>query len=105
MPQAKIGVIGGTGLYDIEGLTDIEEVNINTPFGKPSDAITIGKLEGVGIALAYAFPYAHAIDASRAILTRGVGLEAISNDLLFLVGWAIAIFAIGVILFRRSMRS
>ncbi|GAG92235.1 unnamed protein product, partial [marine sediment metagenome] len=50
MPQAKIGVIGGTGLYDIEGLTDIEEVEINTPFGKPSDAITIGKLEGVGVA-------------------------------------------------------
>lgn len=50
MPQAKIGVIGGTGLYDIEGLTDIEEVNIDTPFGKPSDTITIGKLEGVGIA-------------------------------------------------------
>lgn len=50
MPQAKIGVIGGTGLYDIEGLTDIKEVNIDTPFGKPSDTITIGKLEGVGIA-------------------------------------------------------
>jgi len=50
MPQAKIGVIGGTGLYDIEGLTDIEEADIDTPFGKPSDTITIGKLEGVGIA-------------------------------------------------------
>jgi len=50
MPQAKIGVIGGTGLYDIEGLTDIEEVDINTPFGKPSDAITIGKLGGVKVA-------------------------------------------------------
>jgi len=50
MPQAKIGVIGGTGLYDIEGLTDIEEVDIDTPFGKPSDNITIGRLEGVGIA-------------------------------------------------------
>ncbi len=50
MPQAKVGVIGGTGLYDIEGLTDIEEVEIDTPFGKPSDAITIGRLEGVGIA-------------------------------------------------------
>ncbi len=50
MPEAKIGVIGGTGLYDVEGLTDIEEVNIDTPFGKPSDSITIGKLEGVGIA-------------------------------------------------------
>lgn len=50
MPQAKIGVIGGTGLYDIEGLTDIEEVEISTPFGKPSDAITIGRLEGVRVA-------------------------------------------------------
>ena len=50
MPQAKIGVIGGTGLYDIEGLTDIKEVDIDTPFGKPSDSIIIGRLEGVGIA-------------------------------------------------------
>ncbi len=50
MPQAKIGVIGGTGLYDIDGLTDIEGVNIDTPFGKPSDSITIGRLGGVGIA-------------------------------------------------------
>ena len=50
MPQAKIGVIGGTGLYDVEGLTDIEQVSLDTPFGKPSDTITIGKLEGIGIA-------------------------------------------------------
>ncbi len=50
MPQAKIGVIGGSGLYDIDGLTDIEEVDITTPFGKPSDTITVGKLGEVGIA-------------------------------------------------------
>jgi 5'-methylthioadenosine phosphorylase len=50
MSHAKIGVIGGTGLYQIEGLTDIEEINIDTPFGKPSDTIIIGRLEGVGIA-------------------------------------------------------
>ena len=50
MPQAKIGVIGGTGLYDVEGLTEVEEVNIDTPFGKPSDVIITGKLEGVGVA-------------------------------------------------------
>ncbi len=54
---------------------------------------------------ANAFPYAHAVDASRVVLTRGVGLEAVSSDLLFLVGWAVVIFALGVILFRRSMRS
>ena len=50
MPQAKIGVIGGTGLYDVEGLVDVEEVRIDTPFGKPSDKIIVGKLEGVGVA-------------------------------------------------------
>ena len=55
--------------------------------------------------VAYAFPYAHAIDASRGVLIRGVGLEALGTDLLFLIGWAVIIFAIGVILFRRSMRS
>lgn len=55
--------------------------------------------------LAYAFPFAHAVEASRAVLTRGVGLEAVSSALWFLVGWAVVIFAIGVILFRRSMRS
>jgi len=50
MPQVKIGVIGGTGLDDIEEITEIEEVNVGTPFGKPSDTITTGKLAGVGIA-------------------------------------------------------
>ena len=55
--------------------------------------------------IAFAFPYAHSIAASRSVITRGAGLEAISTDFLFLVGWAVAIFAIGIILFRRSMRS
>jgi len=52
MPQvkAKIAVIGGTGLYDIEGLTEIKEVNIKTPFGSPSDSIVVGKLGDTGIA-------------------------------------------------------
>ena len=50
MPQARIGVIGGSGVYDIKGLTNVREVEVDTPFGKPSDTITIGKLEGVGIA-------------------------------------------------------
>ncbi len=48
--EAKIGVIGGSGLYEIAGMTDIEEVNDTTPFGRPSDTITVGRLEGVGIA-------------------------------------------------------
>jgi 5'-methylthioadenosine phosphorylase len=50
MPTARVGVIGGTGLYNIEGLTDISEVRPETPFGRPSDAIVVGKMGGVGIA-------------------------------------------------------
>ncbi len=50
MPQAKVGVIGGTGLYRMEGLTEIAEVDLDTPFGKPSDTIVVGKLGEVGIA-------------------------------------------------------
>ncbi len=49
-PKARIGVIGGTGLYDIEGITDVKEVYPDTPFGKPSDAILVGKLGEVGVA-------------------------------------------------------
>jgi 5'-methylthioadenosine phosphorylase len=50
IPKVKIGVIGGTGLYDIEGLSNVEEVSLDTPFGKPSDSITIGSLEGTSVA-------------------------------------------------------
>ncbi len=42
----KIGIIGGSGLYDIEGLTDVEEISLETPFGNPSDSYIHGKLEG-----------------------------------------------------------
>jgi 5'-methylthioadenosine phosphorylase len=42
-----VGVIGGSGLYDIEGLTKLEEVELETPFGSPSDAFITGELEGV----------------------------------------------------------
>jgi len=50
MPEARIGVIGGSGLYQIEGLSDIEEFYPDTPWGKPSDALTIGTLEGQRVA-------------------------------------------------------
>lgn len=47
MDQMTIGVIGGSGLYEIEGLTHIEEVSLETPFGDPSDVYMTGMLEGV----------------------------------------------------------
>ena len=50
MSEAKIAVIGGSGLYKIDGLTDTEEVKPKTPFGEPSDIIMLGTLDGVRIA-------------------------------------------------------
>ena len=48
--QARLAVIGGTGLYDIEELTDVDEYAIDTPFGPPSDRLIIGELAGVRVA-------------------------------------------------------
>ena len=50
MEQVKIGIIGGSGLYQMPELTDIKEVEVETPFGKPSDAFIIGTLEGERVA-------------------------------------------------------
>ena len=46
----KIGIIGGSGLYTMAGLTQTREVRVKTPFGDPSDAIVIGTLEGRRVA-------------------------------------------------------
>ena len=48
--QAEIGIIGGTGLYDPKLLKNVEEVTVDTPYGAPSDSITIGKLGGRNVA-------------------------------------------------------
>jgi len=44
--SVKIGVIGGSGFYQMEGLNDIKEINLDTPFGKPSDSLILGTIEG-----------------------------------------------------------
>jgi 5'-methylthioadenosine phosphorylase len=46
MTEAEIGVIGGSGLYEMDGLTDIKGVKLETPFGEPSDEIVLGTLGG-----------------------------------------------------------
>ena len=48
--RAEIGIIGGTGLYQMEGFTEVEEVAIDTPFGPPSDHLMLGRLEGHRVA-------------------------------------------------------
>ncbi|MGD8464873.1 MAG: S-methyl-5'-thioadenosine phosphorylase [Anaerolineae bacterium] len=50
MTEVKLAVIGGSGVYDMEALTDVEERRISTPFGDPSDTLVIGTLAGQRIA-------------------------------------------------------
>ncbi len=48
--SAEIGIIGGSGLYSMPGLEDAREVRVKTPFGDPSDALVLGRLEGRRVA-------------------------------------------------------
>src|SRR5438132_10055764 len=50
LQQAEIGIIGGSGLYSMPGLTDVQEITQTTPFGSPSDAYVLGTLEGREVA-------------------------------------------------------
>ena len=47
--MSKVGIIGGSGLYNIEGIKNLKEVKVTTPFGSPSDDFMTGKLEGVEV--------------------------------------------------------
>ncbi len=47
---ASIGIIGGSGFYNIEGMSEVQEVELDTPFGKPSDSLIVGTLEGQRVA-------------------------------------------------------
>ncbi len=48
--KPDLGVIGGSGLYEMDGLTEIEQVDLDTPFGKPSSPIMLGTLNGKRVA-------------------------------------------------------
>ncbi len=49
MQQALVGVIGGSGLYQMDALHDAQELDLNTPYGKPSDVLVSGTLQGVAV--------------------------------------------------------
>jgi 5'-methylthioadenosine phosphorylase len=50
MHKTSIGIIGGSGLYSMQALQNVTEHHIDTPFGKPSDAVVTGEIDGVGVA-------------------------------------------------------
>src|SRR2546427_9187356 len=63
--ETRIGIIGGSGLYQMNGLTSIEEVELETPFGRPSDAYRIGTLEGKRVAFLARHNRNHTISPSE----------------------------------------
>lgn len=50
MTEARIGIIGGSGLYKMDALKDVEELQVQTAFGLPSDALILGTLDGTRVA-------------------------------------------------------
>ncbi len=80
---AEIGIIGGSGLYEMEGLEDVREVSVETPFGAPSDAVVLGTLEGRRVAFLARHARGHRILPSElnfranvfAMKSLGVGVD------------------------------
>ncbi len=89
-PQAKIGVIGGSGLYHMEQMTNIEEVHVHTPFGDPSDVITIGKVAGVSIAFLPRHGRGHRLNPTEVPSRANIwALKSLG------VEWVISVSAVG----------
>ena len=63
--RADIGVIGGSGLYDIEGLRKVKELAVKTPFGAPSDKVVLGELDGTRIAFLSRHGRGHRVNPSE----------------------------------------
>ncbi|MCZ7404573.1 MAG: MTAP family purine nucleoside phosphorylase, partial [Candidatus Methanoperedens sp.] len=63
--QADIAIIGGSGVYDASMLDNVKEVEIDTPFGKPSDAITIGSFGETNVAFLPRHGKGHRISPSK----------------------------------------
>ncbi|HXX78035.1 MAG TPA: S-methyl-5'-thioadenosine phosphorylase [Ktedonobacteraceae bacterium] len=90
MPHATIGVIGGSGLYRMDNMTNIEEIAIQTPFGDPSDVITTGLVEGVSMAFLPRHGRGHRISPSEIPARANIwALKSLG------VEWVISVSAVG----------
>lgn len=65
MQRVRIGVIGGSGVYDLQELKNVEEVKLDTPFGAPSDAYVVGELDGCPVAFLARHGRGHRISPTR----------------------------------------
>src|SRR5437016_10033283 len=88
--ETRIGIIGGSGLYQMNGLTNIEEVELETPFGKPSDAYRIGTVEGKRVAFLARHNRNHTISPSELNFRANIyGLKKLG------VEWILSASAVG----------
>jgi 5'-methylthioadenosine phosphorylase len=88
--EIRIGIIGGSGLYQMDGLTQVEEVEVDTPFGKPSDAYRIGTLEGRRVAFLARHNRNHTISPSELNFRANIyGLKKLG------VEWILSASAVG----------
>ena len=88
--SVKIGVIGGSGFYQMDGLTDVEEIEVETPFGKPSDALVSGTLEGTRVVFLPRHGVGHRLLASEINVRANIyALKSLG------VEWIISASAVG----------
>jgi 5'-methylthioadenosine phosphorylase len=90
MAKHRVGIIGGTGLYDIEGFTNQRWVKIKTPFGSPSDALLTGKLGGRDVVFLPRHGRGHKILPGE--LNHRANIWAMKK---FGVAWIISVSAVG----------
>jgi 5'-methylthioadenosine phosphorylase len=90
MSEPLLGVIGGSGLYELPGLTDVDRVRVHTPFGDPSDEIVVGRLGGTRLAFVPRHGRGHRLLPSELPFRANVyALKTLG------AGWIVAVSAVG----------
>lgn len=90
MDEKTVGIIGGSGLYEMEGLSDVQKVDLKTPFGEPSDSFIIGRLEGIKVVFLPRHGVGHRIQPSSLNFRANIyGMKLLG------VEWIIGVSAVG----------
>ena len=86
--HAKLAVIGGSGLYQMPGLTDVIELNPSTPFGQPSSPVVVGTLAGQRLAFLARHGIGHFISPSEVNYRANIfALKSIGVERVFIYGF------------------
>ncbi len=90
MTEKIVGIIGGSGLYEMEGLEEVQKIDLKTPFGEPSDSFIIGRLEGVKVVFLPRHGVGHRIQPSSLNFRANIyGMKLLG------VQWIIGVSAVG----------